>query len=123
MTVATMAIRKGRKFDQVLDGARQVFLTDGFEGASVDEIARAANVSKATLYSYFPDKRLLFMEVATTECQRQARDAQVTRQNTDGVSGRGKVKRPSGPGLKSRTCSTAPGRSGPYIWGKSWPHS
>ena len=75
MTVATMAIRKGRKFDQVLDGARQVFLTDGFEGASVDEIARAANVSKATLYSYFPDKRLLFMEVATTECQRQARDA------------------------------------------------
>lgn len=50
-------------------------MSDGFEGASVDEIARAANVSKATLYSYFPDKRLLFMEVATTECQRQARDA------------------------------------------------
>lgn len=75
MTGATLAIRKGRKFDQVLEGARQVFLTDGFEGASVDEIARVAGVSKATLYSYFPDKRLLFMEVATTECQRQARDA------------------------------------------------
>lgn len=75
MTVATIAIRKGRKFDQVLEGARQVFMSDGFEGASVDEIARVANVSKATLYSYFPDKRLLFMEVATTECQRQARDA------------------------------------------------
>lgn len=75
MTIATLAIRKGRKFDQVLEGARQVFLSDGFEGASVDEIARVANVSKATLYSYFPDKRLLFMEVATTECQRQARDA------------------------------------------------
>ena len=75
MTVATLAIRKGRKFDQVLEGARQVFLTDGFEGASVDDIARAANVSKATLYSYFPDKRLLFMEVATSECQRQARHA------------------------------------------------
>ena len=75
MTVETLAIRKGRKFDQVLEGARQVFLTDGFEGASVDDIARAANVSKATLYSYFPDKRLLFMEVATSECQRQARHA------------------------------------------------
>lgn len=75
MSVATLAIRKGRKFDQVLNGARQVFMSDGFEGASVDEIARVANVSKATLYSYFPDKRLLFMEVATTECQRQARDA------------------------------------------------
>jgi AcrR family transcriptional regulator len=75
MAVATLAIRKGRKFDQVLNGARQVFMSDGFEGASVDEIARVASVSKATLYSYFPDKRLLFMEVAKTECQRQARDA------------------------------------------------
>lgn len=68
-------VRKGRKFDQVLDGARQVFMSDGFEGASVDEIARVASVSKATLYSYFPDKRLLFMEVAKTECQRQAEEA------------------------------------------------
>jgi TetR/AcrR family transcriptional regulator, mexJK operon transcriptional repressor len=65
-------IRKGRKFDQVLDGARTIFLRDGFDGASVDDIARAAGVSKATLYSYFPDKRLLFMEVAKAECRRQA---------------------------------------------------
>lgn len=68
----TTQIRKGRKFDQVLEGARSVFLRAGFEGASVDDIAREAGVSKATLYSYFPDKRLLFMEVAKTECQRQA---------------------------------------------------
>jgi len=68
-------IRKGRKFDQVLEGARKVFLRDGFEGASVDDIAREAAVSKATLYSYFPDKRLLFMEVARSECRRQADEA------------------------------------------------
>lgn len=65
-------IKRGRKFDQVLEGAREVFLRDGFDGASVDDIARAAGVSKATLYSYFPDKRLLFMEVARSECQAQA---------------------------------------------------
>ncbi len=65
-------IKKGRKFAQVLEGARAVFLRDGFEGASVDDIAREADVSKATLYSYFPDKRLLFMEVARGECGRQA---------------------------------------------------
>jgi len=58
-----------------LIGARDVFLRDGFEGASVDDIAKAAQVSKATLYSYFPDKRLLFMEVAKTECRRQADNA------------------------------------------------
>lgn len=68
-------IKKGRKFGQVLEGARAVFLKDGFEGASVDTIAREAGVSKATLYSYFPDKRHLFMEVARLECTQQARIA------------------------------------------------
>lgn len=72
MGQAAEIVRTGRKFDQVLEGARQVFMADGFEGASVDDIARAAGVSKATLYSYFPDKRLLFMEVARTECARMA---------------------------------------------------
>ena len=74
MTAMAAEIKKGRKFDQVLEGAREIFLRDGFEGASVDEIARAAGVSKATLYSYFPDKRLLFSEVARIECNRQAEE-------------------------------------------------
>lgn len=75
MAEAATRIRKGRKFDQVLEGARAVFLSDGYEGANVDEIARVAGVSKATLYSYFPDKRLLFSEVLRHECQRQADEA------------------------------------------------
>lgn len=68
-------IKKGRKFDQVLEGARAVFMADGYEGASVDAIARAAGVSKATLYSYFADKRLLFLEVARSECGLQMEEA------------------------------------------------
>ncbi|MEM9393607.1 MAG: TetR/AcrR family transcriptional regulator [Pseudomonadota bacterium] len=64
---AEAGIKRGRKFDAVLAGARDVFLRDGYEGASVDDIARAAKVSKATLYNYFPDKRLLFLEVARSE--------------------------------------------------------
>lgn len=74
MADAEMVVRTGRKFDQVIAGARDVFMADGFEGASVDDIARAAGVSKATLYSYFADKRLLFMEVARHECQRMAEE-------------------------------------------------
>lgn len=70
MTQAT--IKKGRKFDHVINGARKVFLRDGYEGASVDDISREAGVSKATLYSYFPDKRILFVEVARLEMLRQA---------------------------------------------------
>ena len=72
MGEATDIVRTGRKFAQVLAGARKVFMADGFEGASVDDIAKAAGVSKATLYSYFPDKRLLFMEVANAECNLMA---------------------------------------------------
>ncbi|NBD30969.1 MAG: TetR family transcriptional regulator [Alphaproteobacteria bacterium] len=73
MADGDIEIKKGRKFDEVLDGARRVFMANGFEGASVDEIAKAAGVSKATLYSYFPDKRLLFAEVARIESERQAK--------------------------------------------------
>lgn len=78
MPDGSSGVKRGRKFDQVLAGARTVFLADGFEGASVDDIARAAGVSKATLYSYFPDKRLLFMEMARVECNRQAETALAT---------------------------------------------
>lgn len=60
-------VTKGRKFKQVLDGARAVFLKEGFAGASVDDIASEARVSKATLYSYFPDKELMFSEVFRAE--------------------------------------------------------
>lgn len=69
---AEAQIKKGRKFDQVLAGARAVFMREGFEGASVDEIARDAGVSKATLYSYFPDKQHLFLEVLRQECAAQS---------------------------------------------------
>jgi len=69
---AETQIKRGRKYDQVLDGARDVFMRDGYEGASVDMIAKSAGVSKATLYSYFPDKSVLFVEVARNECNRQA---------------------------------------------------
>lgn len=67
--------RTGRKFDQVLEGARKVFMADGFEGANVDDIARAAGVSKATLYSYFPDKARLFDEIVRSECDRMSESA------------------------------------------------
>lgn len=72
MDGTTEATRKGRKYDDVLTGAQTVFMRDGFDGASVDDIAREAGVSKATLYSYFPDKRILFLEIVREQCLAQA---------------------------------------------------
>jgi len=52
---------------QILDGARKVFMTLGFDGASMGEIARAAGVSKGTLYVYFTDKNALFEAIVEQE--------------------------------------------------------
>ncbi len=52
---------------QVLDGARKVFMDLGFDGASMGEIARAAQVSKGTLYVYFADKCALFEAILEEE--------------------------------------------------------
>ena len=57
---------------QILDGARAVFLAQGFEGASMNDIAKAAGVSKGTLYVYFKDKEELFGAIVLLECAGQA---------------------------------------------------
>jgi AcrR family transcriptional regulator len=54
---------------QILDGAREVFLACGFDGASMGEIAKVAGVSKGTLYVYFDSKESLF-EALTIEEKR-----------------------------------------------------
>ena len=58
---------------QILDGARRVFMDLGFDGASMGEIARAAGVSKGTLYVYFADKNRLFEAIVEQECFEQGR--------------------------------------------------
>lgn len=64
----------GAKRRQILDGARAVFLKYGFDGASMGEIARAAGVSKGTLYVYFQDKEQLFGAIVQSECSGLAKD-------------------------------------------------
>jgi AcrR family transcriptional regulator len=56
---------------QILDGARKVFMDLGFDGASMGEIARAAGVSKGTLYVYFADKCGLFEAIVEEETVQQ----------------------------------------------------
>lgn len=51
------------KRKQIVDGARRVFTSVGFDAASMSDIARAADVSKATLYVYFSSKEQLFADI------------------------------------------------------------
>ncbi|GCE07475.1 TetR family transcriptional regulator [Dictyobacter aurantiacus] len=55
--------RARAKREQILEGARRVFLREGFAAASTDELAKEAGVSKRTLYAYYPGKEELFVDV------------------------------------------------------------
>jgi AcrR family transcriptional regulator len=50
---------------QIVDGASRVFSTLGFDAASMSDVAREAQVSKATLYVYFQDKEHLFTAICS----------------------------------------------------------
>jgi len=63
---------EGAKRRQIMDGARAVFLAQGFDAASMGEIARAAGVSKGTLYVYFENKEELFEAIVHEQCHAQA---------------------------------------------------
>jgi AcrR family transcriptional regulator len=58
---------------QILAGASKVFMDLGFDGASMGEIARAAGVSKGTLYVYFADKNRLFEAIVEQESLEQSK--------------------------------------------------
>nr|WP_301287222.1 TetR/AcrR family transcriptional regulator [Sphingobium sp. OAS761] len=49
-----------RRVRHLLDVARGHFVDRGFDPVSIDAIARAAGVSKETIYRHFPDKEALF---------------------------------------------------------------
>ena len=47
----------------ILDSALSVFKNKGFEGSTMDEIAKDADFGKATLYYYFNSKEEIFVEL------------------------------------------------------------
>jgi TetR/AcrR family transcriptional repressor of mexJK operon len=55
--------RTARKRQAIIAAAWEVFLTHGYLGASMDEVAARAAVSKQTVYKHFKDKEHLFAEL------------------------------------------------------------
>ncbi len=56
--------KSARTRARLMDAAVQVFARDGFEAASVNEIARMAEVANGTFYVHFKDKDAIAVEVA-----------------------------------------------------------
>src|ERR1700759_740289 len=59
-----------RKRRAILEAAMSVFLKSGSLGASMDEIAAIAQVSKQTVYKQFSNKESLFVEIVTSMTDR-----------------------------------------------------
>jgi TetR/AcrR family transcriptional repressor of mexJK operon len=53
----------------ILDAAKRLFVLQGFDGVSMDQIAAEAGVSKLTVYSHFGDKDSLFAEAVRAHCE------------------------------------------------------
>jgi TetR/AcrR family transcriptional repressor of mexJK operon len=67
MTVMTEDVpeegRSARKRRAIITAASEVFLSNGYLGTSMDEIAARAAVSKQTVYKHFADKEKLFTSI------------------------------------------------------------
>jgi AcrR family transcriptional regulator len=83
-------LTRAEKGEQVrralLDAAREVFVRDGFHGASLDAVAEAAGLTKGAVYSRFDSKADLFL--ALLEERITERIAQV-----ESVLGSGSIER------------------------------
>lgn len=72
LPVSAASGQDSEKRRQILEGAREVFLGRGFDGASMGEIALAAGVSKGTLYVYFENKQKLFAALVAEQSRQTA---------------------------------------------------
>lgn len=62
MAVAQRRIReKELRRRQILDAAREIFFEKGFEGTTIDDIARNTELSKGAIYLYFPSKEEIYI--------------------------------------------------------------
>jgi len=70
----TLAPKRGRprdaaKDEAILKAAGDLFMERGYEAVSVDAVALAAGVSKATIYARYADKEALFRAVIQSKCE------------------------------------------------------
>lgn len=77
MTASTISARPSRgrgrpkseqKREAIYSAATELFLSRGYDGVSMDQVAEAAGVSKQTVYSHFDSKEALFSACVHNRC-------------------------------------------------------
>ena len=67
---AFMRTRDENKIEAIYREALQMIVREGFDGLSMQKLARAAGVSPATIYIYFKDKEDLLLQLHRREVDR-----------------------------------------------------
>jgi AcrR family transcriptional regulator len=67
----TRAERKARTREALLDAGAEVFLRDGFHGASLDRVAAEAGFTKGAVYAHFTAKADLFLAILERRVDRR----------------------------------------------------
>jgi TetR/AcrR family transcriptional regulator, mexJK operon transcriptional repressor len=89
----------GQLHEQLREAAVAVFLEYGYDGATMEEIARTAGITKRTLYARYPDKRAVFLDVIPWALARAVENDAGTKIDDDDLAaaltaiGRGAIKR------------------------------
>jgi TetR/AcrR family transcriptional repressor of mexJK operon len=84
--VVKLKPRSADKREEVLDIASENFLSKGFDGTSINVMAREAGISKESIYRYFGSKEDLFMAVVERELSFYGNGMLETTNNYEGES-------------------------------------
>ncbi len=61
--------------DKVLRAAKELFILHGYERVSMDDIAKAANKSRSSIYNHFKNKKEIFELIAKLEFEKSLDDS------------------------------------------------
>jgi len=76
---------KSETRDKILDAARELFVTEGFEGVSMRKVAERIEYSPTAIYIHFADKEELFRELCHQDYARLAEVFQSSVMSTDPI--------------------------------------
>jgi TetR/AcrR family transcriptional repressor of mexJK operon len=76
--LAAPAPPPSRKRRAILDAAAELFVGQGYGAVSMDAVAKAAGVSKATLYAHFTGKDALFAEIVGERLSQVQRETEAS---------------------------------------------
>lgn len=72
-----------QKTADILDSLRPIFAEKGFDGASMQDLARSAGMSASNFYRYFPSKAAIIQSMITADLERTGHDFERALLNAD----------------------------------------